>query len=198
MASLRVVASNSAGLRYSRLLCSRVPLYQPMYSTTARQAPARVGHACRSSSSPLMEPKKLSASALSQHWPVRPCDRSIRQSAARAANAAEVHWQPRSELSRIRLNSDHGTQYTAWAFGKRIRDAGLLGSMGTIGDCYDNAMMESLWHTMQLESQHVTDTPIVLAGDTCVLKFDFSSSSPCFQAPLHFTKNVGVGNIDTE
>jgi hypothetical protein len=49
------------------------------------------------------------------------------------------------------LHSDHGTQYTSWAFGKRIRDAGLLGSMGTAGDCYDNAMMESFWHTMQLE-----------------------------------------------
>jgi putative transposase len=49
------------------------------------------------------------------------------------------------------LHSDHGTQYTSWAFGKRLRDAGLPGSMGTVGDCYDNAMMESFWHTMQLE-----------------------------------------------
>ncbi len=49
------------------------------------------------------------------------------------------------------LHSDHGTQYTSWAFGKRLRDAGLLGSMGTVGDCYDNAMMESFWGTIQLE-----------------------------------------------
>jgi putative transposase len=49
------------------------------------------------------------------------------------------------------LPSDHGTQYTSWAFGKRLRDAGRLGSMGTIGDCFDNAMMESFWATMQLE-----------------------------------------------
>src|SRR5207302_2366381 len=49
------------------------------------------------------------------------------------------------------LHSDHGTQYTSWAFGKRLRDAGLLGSMGPVGDCYDNAMMESFWHTMQLD-----------------------------------------------
>jgi putative transposase len=49
------------------------------------------------------------------------------------------------------LHSDHGTQYTSWGFGKRIQDAGLLGSMGTVGDCYDNAMMESFWGTMQLE-----------------------------------------------
>jgi putative transposase len=49
------------------------------------------------------------------------------------------------------LHSDHGTQYTSWAFGQRLRAAGLLASMGTVGDCYDNAMMESFWGTLQLE-----------------------------------------------
>jgi putative transposase len=49
------------------------------------------------------------------------------------------------------LHSDHGAQYTSWAFGQRLRTAGLLASMGTVGDCYDNAMMESFWNTLQLE-----------------------------------------------
>jgi putative transposase len=49
------------------------------------------------------------------------------------------------------LHSDHGSQYTSWAFGQRLRAAGLLPSMGTVGDCYDNAMMESFWGTLQLE-----------------------------------------------
>jgi putative transposase len=49
------------------------------------------------------------------------------------------------------VHSDHGCQYTSWAFGQRLRNAGLLGSMGSVGDCYDNAMMESFWGTMQLE-----------------------------------------------
>lgn len=49
------------------------------------------------------------------------------------------------------LHSDHGSQYTSWAFGQRLRKAGLLGSMGSVGDCYDNAMMESFWGTLQLE-----------------------------------------------
>jgi putative transposase len=49
------------------------------------------------------------------------------------------------------MHSDHGSQYTSWAFGQRIRAAGLLGSMGSVGDCYDNAMMESFWGTMQME-----------------------------------------------
>jgi len=49
------------------------------------------------------------------------------------------------------LHSDHGSRYTSWAFGQRLRARGLLASMGTVGDCYDNAMMESFWGTMQLE-----------------------------------------------
>jgi putative transposase len=49
------------------------------------------------------------------------------------------------------LHSDHGSQYTSWAFGQRLKKAGLLGSMGSVGDCYDNAMMESFWGTLQLE-----------------------------------------------
>jgi putative transposase len=49
------------------------------------------------------------------------------------------------------LHSDHGSQFTSWAFGKRLVDAGLVASMGSIGDCFDNSMVESFWGTMQLE-----------------------------------------------
>lgn len=48
-------------------------------------------------------------------------------------------------------HADHGTQYTSWAFGQRLRAAGLLGSMGTVGDALDNAMAESFFATLQLE-----------------------------------------------
>jgi len=49
------------------------------------------------------------------------------------------------------VHSDHGSQYTSWAFGKRLRAAGLLGSMGTIGDAYDNAVAESFFSIIQRE-----------------------------------------------
>ena len=42
-------------------------------------------------------------------------------------------------------------QYTSWAFGRRLRGAGLVGSMGTIGDCFDNSVAESFFGTLQLE-----------------------------------------------
>ena len=70
-----------------------------------------------------------------------------------ALGMAIIRRQPdkQPEDARTVLHSDHGSQYTSWAFGQRLRVAGLLASMGTVGDCYDNAMMESFWGTMQLE-----------------------------------------------
>jgi transposase InsO family protein len=49
------------------------------------------------------------------------------------------------------IHSDHGTQYTSWAFTRRALDSGLVPSMGSIGDCYDNGLMESFWARMQVE-----------------------------------------------
>jgi transposase InsO family protein len=49
------------------------------------------------------------------------------------------------------IHSDHGTQFTSWAFTRRALDSGLVPSMGSIGDCYDNGMMESFWARMQVE-----------------------------------------------
>lgn len=48
-------------------------------------------------------------------------------------------------------HADHGTQYTSWAFGQRLRAAGLLASMGTVGDALDNAVAESFFATLQTE-----------------------------------------------
>lgn len=49
------------------------------------------------------------------------------------------------------LHSDHGPQYTSWAFSQRIRSEGLVHSLGTVGDAFDNAMVESFWGRMQTE-----------------------------------------------
>ncbi len=49
------------------------------------------------------------------------------------------------------IHSDHGTQFTSWAFTRRAHDSGLLPSMGSIGDCFDNAVIESFWSRMQVE-----------------------------------------------
>lgn len=49
------------------------------------------------------------------------------------------------------VHSDHGSQFTVWTFRQRIRKSGLAGSLGTIGDAFDNAVVESFWARMQTE-----------------------------------------------
>lgn len=60
-------------------------------------------------------------------------------------------WRQRPDAGQTVHHSDHGTQYTSWAFGQRLRSAGLLGSMGTVGDALDNAVAESFFATLQTE-----------------------------------------------
>lgn len=48
-------------------------------------------------------------------------------------------------------HSDQGTQYTSIAFGKRCEELGVRPSTGSVGDCFDNAMCESFFATLECE-----------------------------------------------
>jgi len=48
-------------------------------------------------------------------------------------------------------HSDQGTQYTSLGFGLRCREAGVRPSMGSVGDCFDNALCESFFATLECE-----------------------------------------------
>jgi len=48
-------------------------------------------------------------------------------------------------------HSDHGSQYTSDAFAQLCAQSGVRISMGTVGDCYDNAMIESFFATLECE-----------------------------------------------
>jgi len=48
-------------------------------------------------------------------------------------------------------HSDQGSQYTSLAFGARCEELGIRPSMGSVGDCYDNAMCESFFATLECE-----------------------------------------------
>lgn len=59
-------------------------------------------------------------------------------------------WRRNPEPGAI-VHADRGSQFTSWVFGHRLRQAGLLGSMGRVASSVDNGMMESFWSTMQRE-----------------------------------------------
>jgi transposase InsO family protein len=48
-------------------------------------------------------------------------------------------------------HSDQGCQYTSIEFGRRCREAGVRPSMGSVADCYDNAMCESFFASLECE-----------------------------------------------
>jgi transposase InsO family protein len=62
-----------------------------------------------------------------------------------------ARWRRRPEPQQTILHSDRGTQYTSWLFGHRLREAGLLGSMGAVASAFDNALVESFFGSMQIE-----------------------------------------------
>jgi putative transposase len=51
-------------------------------------------------------------------------------------------------------HSDQGSQFVSLAFGQKARDAGIAVSMGSRGDCYDNAVAESFFATLKKELVH--------------------------------------------
>jgi transposase InsO family protein len=48
-------------------------------------------------------------------------------------------------------HSDRGSQYASEAFGSRLRLAGIIASMSRKGNCYDNAHVESFFHSLKTE-----------------------------------------------
>jgi putative transposase len=58
-------------------------------------------------------------------------------------------WQRRPK--RVIHHSDQGTQYTSIAFGLRCKEVGVRPSMGSVGDCYDNALCESFFASLECE-----------------------------------------------
>jgi putative transposase len=65
-----------------------------------------------------------------------------------ALEMATCHRNPATGLIH---HSDQGCQYTSLAFGRRCRDAGIVSSMGSVGDCFDNALSESFFATLECE-----------------------------------------------
>jgi putative transposase len=59
-------------------------------------------------------------------------------------------WNRRPEAGLVH-HSDRGCQYTSLAFGQRCRRAGVVPSMGSVGDAYDNALAESFFATLECE-----------------------------------------------
>jgi putative transposase len=56
-------------------------------------------------------------------------------------------------------HSDRGCQYTSLGFGRKLRESGILPSMGAVGTAYDNAVAESFFATFKKDLIHRSPWP---------------------------------------
>jgi putative transposase len=85
-------------------------------------------------------------------------------------------------------HSDQGSQYTSIAFSKRCGDASVRPSMGSVGDCYDNAMCESF--NAILECELLVKHRFKTQRDAALAVFEFIEG---FYNPRR--RHTSIGNI---
>lgn len=66
----------------------------------------------------------------------------------KALHQALIHRRPSTHLVH---HSDKGSQYTSEGFQSQLKRHGITASMSGTGNCFDNAAMESFFHTLKTE-----------------------------------------------
>ena len=114
-----------------------------------------------------------------------------------ALDMAIAHRQPTAVIH----HSDQGGQDTAFAFGRRGREAGVRPSMGRVGDAYDNAMGESFFAT--LECARLDRQRFPTQADARLALFDFIEgwynprrrhSALDYLSPMSVERAGGIGD----
>ena len=86
-------------------------------------------------------------------------------------NALQMAHKVRKPAPGLIFHSDRGSQYAshevrAWLLKRAMRQ-----SMSGTGNCYDNAPMESYWHSMKVEELHGQDFATRAAATQCVFAY---------------------------
>ncbi len=86
-------------------------------------------------------------------------------------DALEMAVARRRPATRLVHHSDQGSQYTSLIFTQRCRSAGLDVSMGSRGDCFDNAAMESFHASLKKDLIHRQSWPTKAQARTAVFGY---------------------------
>jgi len=87
--------------------------------------------------------------------------------------ALEMAVRRRRPASGLVHHSDQGSQYTALVFGRHATEAGIALSMGSKGDCFDNAVIESFWATLKKEIGLTTGRRFQTRAEARAAIFDY-------------------------
>jgi len=85
-------------------------------------------------------------------------------------DALEMALARRRPAEGLVHHSDQGSQYVALVFSHRLREAGIVQSMGSKGDCFDNAMIESFFCSLKKDLIYRSSWPTKAAARTAIFE----------------------------
>mgnify|MGYP002725685264 CR=1 FL=1 len=91
-----------------------------------------------------------------------------RHSLIKAFNKAVMRRSPGKGLM---IHSDRGVQYASKEFKRRLKDHGFIQSMSRKGDCWDNAVAESFFHTIKTQLIHHVNFKTVEEAERILFKY---------------------------
>jgi putative transposase len=94
-------------------------------------------------------------------------------------------------------HSNRGSHYTSASYQALLRDHGMMPSMSRKGDCFDHALMESVWGTLKTECAERHQFSTYHEARTVLFEYIevFSNcqrlhSALGYQCPAHFEQTV--------
>lgn len=87
--------------------------------------------------------------------------------------ALEGAMKRRGNPRGVIIHSDRGVQYACTEFRNKIREYAMIQSMSRKGNCYDNAPMESFFHTLKVEEIYRIKNKITEFDELRLILFDY-------------------------
>jgi len=113
-----------------------------------------------------------------------------RYSVIKALNKAIMRRRPDKGLM---IHSDRGVQYASKDFKRNLENNGFVQSMSRKGDCWDNAVAESFFHTLKTQLIHHVRFNSFQEAERILFKYieiyynqRRKHSSNCWKAPAHY------------
>ena len=121
-------------------------------------------------------------------------------------DALQMAYRVRKPGRGLIFHSDKGSQYASAEVRRWLTERGIRQSMSGTGNCFDNAPMESFWHTLKVEETHGQDFATRAQASHCVFAYiegwyntTRMHSSLGYKSPVQFeriydTKSIKAAN----
>ncbi len=86
-------------------------------------------------------------------------------------DALRMAYTTRKPIRGLIFHSDRGSQYASAQVRRWLAERGIRQSMSGTGNCFDNAPMESFWHSLKVEETHGQDFATRAQASHCVFAY---------------------------